>query len=86
MNKPAWWTDAHTSSWEQAKEALRRDWIQTKHDLHVGGHELNQTAMDTLGQSVGEIAMPPIDVANRPTVVTDSNNHSNELKGTGVIY
>lgn len=69
MNKPTWWTDAHASSWEQVKEAIRRDWTQTKHDLHMGGHELNQTAMDTVGQTVGEAVLPPSDVANRPTVI-----------------
>jgi len=68
-NMPSWWTEAHTSSWEQVKEALRRDWTQTRHDVHLGGHELNQTAMDTLGQTVGEVAMPPTGVANRPTVI-----------------
>jgi hypothetical protein len=68
-NMPSWWTEAHTSSWEQVKEALRRDWTQTRHDVHLGGHELNQTAMDTLGQTVGEVAMPPSEVANRPTVI-----------------
>jgi len=67
--KPTWWTEAHTSSWGQVKEALRRDWIQTRYDLHAGGHELNQNAMDTLGQTVGETAMPAIDVANPPTVI-----------------
>jgi hypothetical protein len=68
-DRPSWWTEAHTSSWEQVKEALRRDWTQTRHDVHLGGHELNQNAMDTLGQTVGEVAMPPSGVANRPTVV-----------------
>jgi len=54
---PSWWTEARTSSWEQVKEALRRDWTQTRFDVHLGGHELNQTAMDTVGQTVGEMAI-----------------------------
>jgi hypothetical protein len=57
-------------SWERAKEALRRDWDQTKHDLHLGGHELNQSADDTLAQAVGGMAVPPIDRANPPNVIT----------------
>jgi hypothetical protein len=69
MEKPSWWTDTHTSVWEHVKEALRRDWEQTKHDLHAGGHEMNQTASDTLSQGVGEAPIPPIELANRPTVV-----------------
>jgi hypothetical protein len=67
-NKPSWWTEAIARSWEQAKEALRRDWIQTTHDLHLGGHELNQNAIDTVGQAVGEAPLPPIDRANPPTI------------------
>lgn len=69
MEKPGWWTEVHTSSWEQVKEALRRDWEQTKHDLHVGGHELNQTMSDTLGQTVSEAPLPAIDRPNPPTVI-----------------
>ena len=41
--QPAWWNDNHASAWDRVKEAMRRDWEQTKHDLHIkGGHELNQ--------------------------------------------
>ncbi len=31
--RPQWWTDQHTSTWDRVKEALRRDWEQTKADL-----------------------------------------------------
>jgi hypothetical protein len=69
QDKPDWWTSVHALSWELAKEALRRDWIQTKFDVGAGGHQLNQNAADTLGQAVGEAVLPPIEVANRPTVI-----------------
>jgi hypothetical protein len=69
MKKPSWWTDADTSAWERAKEALHRDWDQTKHDLRLGGHELNQNLDHTLAQAVGAEAMPAIDVANPPKVL-----------------
>lgn len=69
MNKPSWWTDDRTDDWEHAKEAVRRDWEQTRHDLHLGGHELNQNLRHTLAQAVGSEALPAIDVANRPQVI-----------------
>src|SRR5581483_8090792 len=50
--QPAWWNDGHASAWERVKEAMRRDWEQTKHDLHLkGGHELNQGVKDTVKQA-----------------------------------
>lgn len=68
--KPSWWKDeTHASGWDRVREALRRDWQQTKHDLHVGGHELNQTATDTVKQMSGKEALPPSDRPNRPKVI-----------------
>jgi hypothetical protein len=55
---PKWWTDEHSSSWERAKVALRRDWEQTKGDLADTGVDLNQGAMDTIRQAVGAQAIP----------------------------
>jgi hypothetical protein len=69
MKKPSWWSDVHASGWERAKEAVRRDWQQTKHDLHLGGHELNQNLDHTYTQAVGGEAIPPIDAANPPKVL-----------------
>ena len=38
--QPAWWKEEHAGAWDRVKEAMRRDWEQTRHDLHVkGGHE-----------------------------------------------
>ena len=40
---------------EQAGEALKRDWEQTKHDFNKDkGEELNQNAGDTFGQAAGK--------------------------------
>ena len=55
---PSWWTAEHSSSWERAKHALRRDWEQTKGDLADTGVDLNQGAMDTLRQAVGSQPIP----------------------------
>ena len=68
--KPTWWKDdTHASGWDRVKEALRRDWTQTKHDLHMGGHELNQNAKDTVKQMAGKEAVPPATAANPAKVI-----------------
>jgi hypothetical protein len=69
MNQPHWYTAAHASAWDRAKEALRRDWDQTKHDLHFGGHELNQKVEDTVSQVRGRAVVPPIDVLNPAKII-----------------
>jgi hypothetical protein len=68
--QPSWWNDTHASTWDRFKEAITRDWQQTKHDLHLpGGHELNQNIGDTVAQSAGKEAIPPRDKANPPEVI-----------------
>lgn len=62
--KPVWWTEEHSSSWERAKAALRRDWEQTKADVSDGGHELNQDASDTVQQMAGKQGIPSGDRPN----------------------
>ncbi len=59
------WTTQEASAWERAKEALRRDWDQTKHDFGSRfGQDLNQELTDTLRQAVGSEPIPPPHVAN----------------------
>jgi hypothetical protein len=49
----------------KSKEALKRDWEQTKHDLDKDkGKELNQDLGDTVGQAVGKKPIPPPSVPN----------------------
>jgi len=62
---PRWWDDSHSSGWERAKEALRRDWEQTKADVSDGGQELNQDVGDTLKQASGKQPIPPAGTPNR---------------------
>ena len=64
LNDPSWWRDEHSSAWERAKEALRRDWEQTKADLSDGGEELNQSVADTLRQAAGKEPILPRGFAN----------------------
>lgn len=61
---PSWWTGDHSSAWERTKEALRRDWEQTKADVSDGGKELNQNASDTVKQAAGKEAIPGGNLAN----------------------
>ena len=67
---PTWYRPEHATNWDRVKEALRRDWQQTRHDdLHVGGHELNQQATDTVKQATGKETIPSINDANPPKVI-----------------
>ncbi len=68
--RPSWWADeVHGSAWDRVKEAMRRDWSQTKHDLLLGGHEMNQGVTDTLAQAAGKEHLPSINQANPPKVI-----------------
>jgi hypothetical protein len=67
--KPDWYTPADATAWDRVKDALQRDWAQTKRDMHVGGHELNQKLGDTVAQVRGAEAIPRADQPNPPKVV-----------------
>ena len=67
--QPPWWNEHQASAWERVKEAMRRDWEQTKHDVHAGGHELNQKLADTAKQATGKEPIPANDGPNPPKVV-----------------
>ena len=59
MNKPNWWTDKHEGTWDRVKDALKRDWEQTKNDVSKSsGKDLDQTAGDTLKQAAGKEPVP----------------------------
>lgn len=61
---------ADASTWERVREALRRDWEQTKHHIDSSsGHEYNQTLADTLKQAMGAEEIPPDDAPNPPKVI-----------------
>ncbi len=49
----------------QAGEAMRRDWEQTKADLPgLEGEELDQDVQDTIKQATGKEPVPPEDIPN----------------------
>jgi hypothetical protein len=60
IKNPSWWNDQHASAWDRVKEALLRDWEQTKADLSGQklGHDLNQDVGDTLKQAAGKQEIP----------------------------
>lgn len=71
-DQPAWWTTDETSAWDRVKEALRRDWDQTKHDFGLKyGQDLNQGVVDTVRQAVGSEPIPPPHVANTTEAWSD---------------
>jgi hypothetical protein len=58
--QPKWWTqDKHGNTWERVKEAMKRDWDQTKNDFKAGGRDLDQDVDDTVKQAAGKEAIPP---------------------------
>ncbi|AKT44039.1 hypothetical protein [Chondromyces crocatus] len=62
---PKWWNDETTSGWTRVKEALHRDWEQTKADFSKhGGQELDQNVKDTVKQATGQQPIPPPGVPN----------------------
>ena len=70
--RPDWWKEEKIdSSWDRVKEAVMRDWEQTKHDFGAGGHELRQNAGDTVKQAAGKEPIPADDGLNPPKVIDE---------------
>lgn len=70
--RPSFWTQqVHGSAWDRVKAAMERDWAQTKHDLSLGGHEMNQTFADTIDQAAGLKHLPTMNQANPPRVIRE---------------
>jgi hypothetical protein len=63
---PRWWGEPQTSAWDRVKEAMSRDWEQTKADFTGGksGHDLDQDAGDTFAQALGNQRTPPAGTPN----------------------
>ena len=60
MTNPSWWNDKHEGTWARVKDALKRDWEQTKNDFSSKkAPDLDQTAGDTVKQAAGKEAIPP---------------------------
>jgi hypothetical protein len=65
-SQPRWWNNQHESTWERMREAMRRDWEQTKADFtkNKKGADLNQDVDDTVKQAAGKDPIPPRGVPN----------------------
>lgn len=48
------------------KDALKRDWEQTKNDFKAGGRDLDEDVDDTVKQAVGKDAIPSRTQPNEP--------------------
>lgn len=59
IRNPKWWTSDTESAWERVKDAMKRDWEQTEHDLGADKPDLHQTINDTVQQAQGREAIPP---------------------------
>ncbi len=66
-NAPYWNTEKHGNAWDRMKEALKRDWEQTKADVSSGGKELNQQVSDTVKQATGAEVIPGPNTPNPST-------------------
>ena len=65
--RPEWWTERHASAWDRVKEALRRDWEQTKADFTLDdGTDLNQNVGDTVKQAIGREPIPSASMKTHP--------------------
>lgn len=64
-NNPKWWTQEHEGAWTRIREAMKRDWEQTKYDFELGGRPLDQDVTDTVKQAAGSEPIPPRSVANQ---------------------
>ena len=52
-------------AWDRVRDAFKRDWEQTKRDLHLkGARELHQSAVDTLRQAAGREVIPAAGLPN----------------------
>ena len=70
MNRPKWWNVEHDSAWDRVKDAMKRDWEQTKSDFTGGrkGRDLDQDVDDTVKQAAGKQGIPPMSSKNPPDV------------------
>ncbi|MFT3693812.1 MAG: hypothetical protein QM831_11765 [Kofleriaceae bacterium] len=81
MHKPTWWNDQHEGTWDRVKDALKRDWEQTKNDLSSKkGADLDQNVGDTVKQAAGKEPIPP---GTTPNAKWDDDVESSYRLGVG---
>ena len=68
------------------KEALKRDWEQTKADVKVGGRDLDQDVGDTVKQMAGKEPIPPASQPNSRSLGTDARQPQWDEVETPLMY
>ena len=63
-NARYWRNEPHGSVWSRLKDALRRDWLQTRADARTGGRDLRQRTANTLRQAIGTEWIPDEETPN----------------------
>ncbi len=63
-NARYWRNEPHGSLWRRLKDALRRDWLQTRADARAGGRDLGQRTANTFRQAIGTEWIPDEDTPN----------------------
>lgn len=83
--QPTWWSDDLSSGWSRVREAMERDWEQTRHDLgDRRARDIDQNVDDTVRQAAGTQDIPPEGVANedgmhqKPLRVSDDRDRYTE--------
>ncbi|HXC34758.1 MAG TPA: hypothetical protein VNV43_02725 [Candidatus Acidoferrales bacterium] len=56
---PSWWTKDNDSAWDRIKEAFKRDWDQTRHDLGGKQPDTAPNVNNTVEQASGNQPIPP---------------------------
>ncbi len=73
--QPAWWNEGHASAWERVKEGdARIGAADQARPQREGAPRAQPGVADTVKQSAGKEALPPIDRANPPKVIGEWND------------
>src|SRR3954463_975742 len=64
IDHPKWGGAEDGTAGERVKEAMRRDWEQTKNDVGARAPDLDQDVGDTVKQAAGKQPIPPANMKN----------------------
>ncbi|MDP2341878.1 MAG: hypothetical protein Q8O67_13045 [Deltaproteobacteria bacterium] len=57
--QPTWWNQVqHGTAWQRVRDAMHRDWEQTRRDFGGAAADLDQNAGDTIQQAMGAVPLP----------------------------
>jgi|ERR1700722_1076562 hypothetical protein len=68
--RPTWWTErVHGTGWQHVCEAMRCDWMETTHDLGLGGDDTSHTLVAAMKHALGTEYLPALNGASHPKVI-----------------